>query len=211
MINEDLIKYMRTIQPARTETYTKLEEIAIAEKIPIIPEETGYFLRLICSLYKPQNILEVGTAIGYSTLWFHDNSEAQIDTIEIDEDRVKRSRGLFADLGYDKRVRVHHGDANDILPTLAKQYNFDLVFIDAAKGQYKKYFQEIDAMTDKGSIVITDNVFFHGMVAGIKAPTKKLAPLVKKIQAYNHMLKNNDGWQTTFYSIGDGLSVSIKR
>ena len=211
MINEVLLQYMQSIQPVRSDIYNRLENIAKEEGIPIIMQEAGYFIQMVCSIYKPKHVLEIGTAIGYSALWILDSSDAFLETIEIDEERVARSQQLFNETGYTERVKVHYGDAIDILPTFHKEYPFDLVFIDAAKGQYIKYFEQLETLTKSGAIVITDNVFFHGMVPGINEPSKKLEPLIKKIKQYNLMLKNNEKWHTTFYSVGDGISVSIKR
>ncbi|OEH84604.1 hypothetical protein BHU72_08905 [Desulfuribacillus stibiiarsenatis] len=210
MIDSQLVTYIQGLQPIRKPIYTQLESIAKEEGIPIIYPETGYFLELLCKIQQPKRILEVGTAVGYSALWMLDATNAVIDTIEIDSERVKRAQQLFEENHYANRIKVHEGDAIDVLPILAQDMQYDFVFIDAAKGQYVKYFDVIDQMTSKGAIVVTDNVFFHGMVPGIVEPTKKLASLVKKIQSYNVKLQHLENWHTTFYSIGDGIAVSIK-
>ncbi len=211
MIHPQLIEYMQAIQPQRNEAYQKLEVRAEHDQVPIIPPETGYFLQLICSLQKPKTILEVGTAIGYSTMWLFDHTSAIIDTIEIDAGRMEEARELFATIDRDQRISLYHGDANEVLPALASERkSYDLIFIDAAKGQYMKYFQVIEQLSKSGTIVLTDNVFFHGMVAGIEQPPKRLKPLVDKIDKYNRMLHLLPGWRTSFYSIGDGIAVSVK-
>ena len=210
MIDQRLISYIESIQPTRSDIYKKLEKIADDDKIPIIVPEAGYFLQLICTILKPKRILEIGTAIGYSTLWFYDNTEAIIDTIEIDSERKQQAENLFKRLNKNERINFYLGDAIEVLPTFIGEKAYDLVFIDAAKGQYHKYFDLIEKITDKGAMVITDNVFFHGMVPGIEEPSKRLKPIVDKIDGYNKMLHNNDNWVTSFFTIGDGLAVSIK-
>jgi predicted O-methyltransferase YrrM len=211
MIDQRLISYIESIQPTRSDIYKQLEEIADNDKIPIIVPETGYFLQLICTILKPKRILEIGTAIGYSALWLCDNTEAIIDTIEINSERIEQAKKLFLSLNKIDRINFHLGDAIDILPTFIGMNEYDLVFIDAAKGQYHKYFEQIEKITNKGAIVITDNVFFHGMVPGIEEPSKRLKPIVDKIDGYNQMLHNNDRWATSFYTVGDGIAVSIKK
>ncbi len=211
MIDEQLIRYMDQIQPPRSERYSRMEELAARDHVPIINPHTGYFIQMLCMAIRPKRILEIGTAIGYSGMWMLDHSDATLDTIDIDGERLQMAMALFADMGVSERVRIHHGDANQILPSLVGGQLFDLVFLDAAKGQYMNFFQHVDKLTDSRAVVITDNVFFHGMVAGIEQPPKRLAPLVRKVDAYNRMLQEHPDWHTTFHSIGDGLAVSIKR
>ena len=188
----------------------KIRAYASREAVPILQDETGDF---ICSYIKEHNVkkvLEIGTAIGYSSIKFAAvNDDVKVTTIELDIDRHLAAVENIKLAGFSDRVTAIHGDA--LFYDLGDQ-KFDLIFIDAAKAQYIKFFEKYKENLAPGGAIISDNLSFHGMVADLSLThnysTKKL---VKKIQKYVAFLKENQEFNTDFFETGDGISVSKRK
>ena len=158
-----------------------------------------------------KNILEIGSAIGYSAILMASSSkDAFVTTIERDEERYMECLKNVKKCGFDKKINVVFQDALDV--NLSEDLKFDLIFIDAAKGQYTKFFEKYKYFLKDGGTIITDNIKFHGYVGSSdKIESKNLKSLVEKIENYIDFLKDNEDFETKFYDIGDGLSVSVKK
>lgn len=186
-----------------------LEEYASANNIPIMQKDGIEFL---CNYIKDnniKNILEIGTAIGYSAIKMClVDSNIHVTTIERDIDRYNIAIKNIKDFNLDDRINVILSDALDV--ELNDKY--DLIFIDAAKSQYIKFFERFeDNLNDHGTIV-SDNLSFHGLVEDpTKTNNRNTKQLVGKIRKYIDYLKNNKKYDTTFYKLGDGVAISIKR
>ena len=192
------------------EEIAEIKTYAKKEAVPIIKDETQEF---ICEQIeeiaktKPQvHVLEIGSAIGYSAIQFARTSEnVFVTTIEIDIDRHLKAQQNVSDSGLKERITTIYGDA------LVTQIDgeFDVIFIDAAKAQYIKFFEKYKKNLAEGGIIISDNLSFHGMVEDLSLTnnysTKKL---VKKIQKYIEFLKTNPDFTTEFFKCGDGISVT---
>ena len=155
-----------------------------------------------------KNILEIGTAIGYSAIKMAlvDNN-INIISIERDEDRYNKAVKNVKKFKLNDRIRIIKDDAFNV----ELNYKFDLIFIDAAKAQSIKFFNKFEKNLNKNKYIITDNLKFHGLVESDEILSKNLRQLVKKIKDYIQFLKENNNYETTFYDIGDGISVSKKR
>lgn len=192
------------------ELILEMERYAEANNVPIIEFEAIKFIMKYIKLNQVKNILEIGTAIGYSAiLMANANNFCEITTIEKDDKRYKEAVKNVNKSGLDKRIEVVYNDALEV--NLAG-HKYDLIFIDAAKGQYIKYFEKFCNYLNPGGVIITDNLHFHGLVnnkSNIKS--KNVRGLVTKIENYIEFLKNNKDYITKFYDIGDGLSVSFKK
>lgn len=203
--------YMEELIPPGPELLREMEALAKLEGIPIIERASIHF---ICSLLRYKGsisrILEIGTAIGYSAIWLAGISpRVQVDSIEKDEARYQQALDFIKKAGLEERITLHWADAKDYADQLQGAY--DVLFIDAAKGQYQLFFEQYSPLLKRGGLVISDNVFFRGYVAEESIENKRLAPLVNKLKKYNLWLKEHPQFDTSFIPIGDGLALSIKR
>ena len=197
------------------QTIDDIKLYAAKNSIPIMRDGGVDF---ICSYIKEHNIkriLEIGTAIGFSAIEFANVApDIKVTTIEMDIDRHIKARQNIHDSGLDERINPIHGDALKI--NLIDQNNqpeqFDLIFIDAAKGQYINFFERYKNNLAPGGVFISDNLSFHGMVEDLTLTHNySTIKLVRKIRKYIEFLKNNDEFTTEFYENGDGISVSYKK
>ena len=192
------------------ETILAMERYAEANNVPIIELDSIKFIMKYIKMNNVKSVLEIGTAIGYSAiLMANATSEVEITTIERDEKRYREAVKNVNACGLDKRIDIVYNDALEV--NLAG-HSYDLIFIDAAKGGYIKYFERFCNHLNPGGVIITDNLKFHGLVkdkASIKS--KNVRGIVNKIEKYIEFLNNNNDYITKFYDIGDGLSVSFKR
>jgi predicted O-methyltransferase YrrM len=184
----------------------RLEAEASREQIPIIPPEVGQCLEFFVALHKPQKVLEIGAAIGYSTLWLAKSFTGErIDTIELSGDNIKR---LQQNIAAEKRVNILAGDALQILPGLKDTY--DLVFVDAQKAQYSKYLELVLPHLAIGGLIVFDNVLWHGQVAGIKQVLSRFQRTAEDLRQFNKDFLSHPELTATVLPIGDGLAVGVK-
>jgi predicted O-methyltransferase YrrM len=186
-----------------------MERYAEANNVPILEKESIEFINKYIQLNDVKSVLEIGSAIGYSAIMMaKDKADLEITTIEKDEKRYKEAIKNIKTCGLDERINVVFNDALEV--SLAG-YKFDLIFIDAAKGQYIKYFDKFKYYLSDRGVIITDNLKFHGLVENKdRIESKNVQGIVNKIEQYIEYLKDNDEYVTKFYDIGDGLSVTYK-
>lgn len=186
----------------------ELESFAKENKIPIMQKDGIEFLTEYIKSNDVKNILEVGSAIGYSAIKMalaKDN--VYVTTIERDKERYDLAKKNISDFNLESNINIIFGDALDI----SMSDKFDLIFIDAAKSQYIKFFEKFDKNLNRDGVVISDNLSFHGLVLNpAKTRNRNTRQLVNKIQKYIEFLKTNKNYETTFYDVGDGISVSKK-
>lgn len=207
--NPVIEQYIEDLIPPRSPLLQRLEKEAAGEGIPIIQLSSAQLLRMLLLIHQPKSILEVGTAIGYSTIWLAEAApDARIVTMEMDQERIARARANFSEAGLTDRIELIEGDATLGLP---EGYQFDCLFIDAAKGQYQKFLNTYLPLLSNGGIVITDNILFRGLVAAPEEASKRLRPMVEKIQGYNALLMAHPQLETSIIPICDGIAVSVKR
>ena len=184
----------------------ELEEYAKNYNIPIMQKDGIEFLLQIIKQNNIKTILEIGTAIGYSAIRMAlIDSDINIITIERDKDRYDMAIKNISDFNLAGQIKVLFSDAFDI------QLNdkFDLIFIDAAKSQYIKFFEKFKNNLSKNGIIVSDNLNFHGLTkVDEKQLSKNVRGLVRKLNIYTEFLKNNSEFKTEFYNLGDGVSIS---
>lgn len=186
----------------------EIERYAKEYKIPIMQKEWITFLTEFIKKNNIKKILEIGTAIGYSAIKMALVDEnIKIISIERDENRYQEAVKNIKKFNLEKRIELINKDAFDV----ELEEKFDLIFIDAAKAQNIKFFQKFEKNLNNNMYIITDNINFHGLVNSNQPLKKNLRQLVKKIENYIEFLKNNNHYQTKFYDIGDGISISVKR
>ena len=211
-MNETINNYLSELLPASPDWAKTLEAYAKENKIPIMEPLGIQFLTQLIRLHKPKCILEVGAAIGYSALKMQEASPlSQIVTMERDEERYEEAVKNISSNNKTDSIEVLFGDALDLMEDFVQQgKQFDCVFIDAAKGQYGKFFEFADQLVSSGGLIVTDNVLFRGYVAGIDEIPKKYKNMIRKLRDYNEMLSAHPSYNTTIMPVGDGVAISLK-
>ena len=192
------------------ELILEMEEYASLKNIPIIEKDSIAFIMKYIKKNNIKNILEIGSAIGYSTILMASVAQdVTVTTIERDEARYMECLKNVKKCGFEKKINVVFQDALEVNLTGVK---YDMIFIDAAKGQFTKFFEKFQYFLKDGGTIITDNLKFHGYVGKSKEiESKNLRGLAEKIENYIEFLKNNKDFETNFYDVGDGHSVSVKK
>jgi len=187
----------------------EMEIYAEEKNIPIMQKKGIDFLCKIISKSDVKNILEIGTAIGYSAIKMANvNEDINVTSIERDQDRYIMALSNIKKAKLDKRINVIYKDALDV----KIKGKYDLIFIDAAKGQYIKFFEKFKENLNPGGIIISDNLSFHGLVEQKeRIESRNLRQLVGKIRKYVEFLETNKEFKTKFYKVGDGIAVSLKK
>lgn len=188
----------------------EMEQYAKEKNVPIIEKESIAYIMKYIKANDIRNILEIGSAIGYSAILMASASQAvKVTTIERDEIRYMECLKNVKKCGLDKEINVVFQDALDVNLT---GVSYDLIFIDAAKGQYKKFFEKFKYFLAPGGVIVTDNLKFHGYVGKKETiESKNLRGIVDKIEGYIEFLKTNEEFDTEFIDIGDGISVSRRK
>ncbi|WP_313886495.1 O-methyltransferase [Bacillus sp. SD088] len=212
MIDESVRNYLHSLMGTRPSIFYEMEQYAKDEHVPIMDLAGIEVMLHMMKLQKPKRILEIGTAIGYSALRMVEAlADSQIVTIEIDESKVERAQYYIQQAGFKERINIIHGNALDVFETVSIYGPFDTIFIDAAKGQYKKFFEMYSDLLAPSGCVYIDNVLFRGLVAD---PTigenKRLTKIAEKLENFNQWLMSQNEFETVILPVGDGLAVSRK-
>lgn len=211
IVDERFTTYLNSLYPKLTDTLELIKEEALANYVPIIRTETQNLLQTIIALHKPQKILEVGAAVGFSACLMAEaaGADCKIITIENYEPRIPVAKKNFERVGKANQITLLEGDANDILPTIDEQ--FDLIFMDAAKGQYINFWPEIKRLIGKNGVVVTDNVLQDGDIIESRfAITRRNRTIHKRMRDYLYELTHDEAFHTTILPLGDGVSISVR-
>ena len=185
----------------------KIKQKALEEHIPIIMDETLDVIEKYLNKNKPNRILEIGTAVGYSAICFTQflSVNGVIDTIEREADRVEEAKKNIKLVEVEGKINIYEGDAVEILPTLNQQY--DVVFIDAAKGKYPFFLKEALRMINKNGIIFADNILYKGYVMSDYNKHKQRTA-VRNLREYIKEVSENPNLETEILEVGDGLAIS---
>lgn len=189
----------------------QLEQYAKDNNVPIVTKEGLELIKLLIKIKNSKKILEIGTAIGYCSINMALlREDITVDTIERNEKMYKKAVENVKEINLDNRIRIFHADALEIDNSLLDN-DYDLIFIDAAKAQYRVFFEKYSQLLNKDGIIVSDNLLFHGLVEKDFIDGKDLRALIRKIKNYNNWLFENDEYDTTFLRIGDGMAISIRK
>lgn len=203
------IKFIREMTPKFEYPLNEIEKYARKNYIPIAKPEVAAFLNFIVKVKKPQNILEIGTAVGYSTIIMAKAySKTHIVTIERDINLAEMAKENFKKAGIEDKIEIICGEAQEVLPNLSKKY--DLIFVDAAKGHYREFYEESKRLLSKGGIFVWDNVLYKGYVVGEKNVKHKRRTIVYRMRDFIDVLYKDKTLFTVILPLGDGLAVSVK-
>ena len=212
--NERISSYIDSLEIELPEHLKKIEKEALANYVPIIKRPTRSLLRFLIHLYRPKKILEVGTAVGFSALLMSEYipEECKITTIERIPKRIEEAKKNIMENKKEEVITILEGDAADILVDLVnKGEQYDMIFMDAAKGQYPHFLPYIMNMLPKGGILISDNVLQDGdIVESRYAVTRRNRTIHFRMREYLYQLTHMEGMDTIVMPIGDGVTLSTR-
>lgn len=212
ILSDHVARYLDEVRPARSPVMEEMEELATRDGVPIVQWETGRFLAALVRALDPAIVLEVGTAIGYSTLHMAEQLDrGRVVTLEIDPIRARQARAFLAAGGVAERVEIVEGDARETLPRV--EGPVDLLFLDAAKDQYRSYLELAEPILSPCAALVVDNVLMSGEVAlGAGAgETFWARDKLAGARALNAELLESSGWVAAVLPIGDGVALASRR
>lgn len=190
----------------------ELERYAEENSVPIVEPETARFLSVMCRMKRPKKILEVGCAIGYSSILMANATEddCEIATLECGEEMVHIARENIKKAGYSEKISVIEADAKDYLSYIDDDEVFDIIFLDGPKAHYIYMLDECVRLLKKGGIIISDNVLYKGMTADDNHVVRRKITIVKRLRKYIDMLMEHPELETSLLPLGDGVTISVK-
>lgn len=212
IVDNRITEYLHSLETSRGELLDTIEKKAIEDGVPIIRSETAALLRSLTAALRPENILEIGTAVGYSALQMCQVMPANchITTIEKYEKRIPEAKENFRKAGEESRITFLEGDADMWLKEL-KGKQFDLVFMDAAKGQYLNWLPLLLELMPVGAVLISDNVLQDGDVVQSRfAVQRRNRTIHSRMREYLYELKHMEEFETAVIPIGDGVTISTR-
>lgn len=210
-INEEYVEeYIRSITPHNNAYLIQMEQYAKEYHVPIIEPEVAQLLKVLLKSNKPKNILEIGTAIGYSALIMAETTaeDTKITTIERNDEMVQLAHTNISNTLFKDKIKILQGEAEEILPHLSDTYDF--IFLDAAKGQYLDFFNYCIRFLKPGGLIVSDNVLFKGMVATDELVVKRKKTIVNRLRAFLKYINELDGYTSCVIPIGDGVALTYK-
>ncbi|GGI40163.1 O-methyltransferase [Mammaliicoccus stepanovicii] len=204
------IAYIEQLLFQNSSEIDELRTYADQNKVPIMDKISTEFVKQMIRIHNAQNILEIGTAIGYSSMHFAScNSNINVYTIERNEEMYHQAVKNIKHYHFEDQIKVILSDAKDAFERIPENMKFDMIFIDAAKAQSQKFFELYEPFLNEGGIILTDNVLYHGFVSNIEiVRSRNIRQMIKKIKSYNEWLMNHPNYETTIINIGDGMAIS---
>jgi len=210
-INYDyIIRYIRDTIPRSEGQLLEMERFAKENEVPISQPESIRMIEILLKLMNAKEILEVGSAIGYSAIRMSRASDARVTTIELSEEMADLALENIKKAGLEEKISLIRGDGVKVLEKMDGEGIFDVIFVDAAKGQYMEFFPHCLRLLRKGGLLISDNILYKGMTATDELVVRRKITIVRRLRAYLEMLKENKQLSTAIIPIGDGVAVSVK-
>jgi predicted O-methyltransferase YrrM len=212
IIDERLATFINSLDAGNAPYLNELERYAKKTNVPIIRTEMQSLLKFLLAMKEPQEILEVGTAIGFSALLMSEYGpkDCHITTIEKYEKRIPLAKENFKKAGKEDAITLLEGDATEILKTLEGTYDF--IFMDAAKGQYIHFMPDILRLLKVGGLLVSDNVLQDGDIIESRfAVTRRNRTIHARMREYLYELKHHEDLETVILPVGDGVTISVRR
>jgi predicted O-methyltransferase YrrM len=202
-------KYLQSFKKDDNKLREEMEQYAIENHVPILDWHSAEFIEKLIKIRKPEKVLEIGTAIGYTTIRIAEYLEkkASIQTIEKSKDNIKIAEKYIDKSGLSKKIKIIEGDALKIMPQLSKKYDF--IFLDADKEDYKRLFDYSMLLLRKGGIIVIDNLLWHGYAASKKIPAS-YNKSTKHIRDFNKSFFIQKNLDSMIIPIGDGIGLGVK-
>lgn len=207
-IDEDVFKYIENFSSER-ENFKELVDYAESNRVPIVSQDVARFIELLLKIIKPKNILEIGSAIGYSSLIMYKASDANILTIEKDEETFKLLKENLKKYDTDNKIKAINDDAINALKYMDKEEKFDFCFIDANKSQYEEYLNLVYDLTRDNALILIDNILFRGYVAKDE-DNKRYRTIIKNLKKFIEDVKSDKRFTASLLTVHDGLLLLRK-
>ena len=212
IVDERMVTFINSLETENSEILETIEKEALETFVPIIRKEMQSFMKVLLAIQKPLNILEVGTAVGFSALLMSEYApeEFRITTIEKYENRIPIAKENFRRAGKEDKITLLEGDALEILKGLEEKYDF--IFMDAAKAQYINYMPEVIRLLEKGGVLVSDNVLQDGDIIESRfAVERRNRTIHSRMREYLYRLKHEEQLLTSIIPLGDGVAISTKK
>ena len=212
IVDERMVTFINSLETENSEILETIEKEALETFVPIIRKEMQSFMKVLLAIQKPLNILEVGTAVGFSALLMSEYApeECRITTIEKYEKRIPIAKENFRRAGKEDKINLLEGDALEILKGLEEKYDF--IFMDAAKAQYINYMPEVIRLLEKGGVLVSDNVLQDGDIIESRfAVERRNRTIHSRMREYLYRLKHEEQLLTSIIPLGDGVAISTKK
>lgn len=207
-IDEDVFKYIENFSSER-ENFKELVDYAETNRVPIVSQDVARFIELLLKIINPKNILEIGSAIGYSSLIMSKASDADILTIEKDEETFKILKENLKKYDEDNKIKAINDDAINALKSMDKEEKFDFCFIDANKSQYEEYLNLVYDLTRDNALILIDNILFRGFVAKDE-DNKRYRTIIKNLKKFIEDVKSDKRFTASLLTVHDGLLLLRK-
>jgi len=207
---EYIIRYLRDTIPESSGHIAEMEKYAKENEVPISQPESIRLVEVLLKIAGAKKILELGTAIGYSAIRMVNACGADVVTVELSDEMADLAEKNFARSGVENKVTLIRGDARQVVADMDGEGIFDVIFVDAAKGQYMEFFAHCDRLLKKGGMLISDNVLYKGMTATDELVVRRKITIVRRLRNYLEMLKENKNFSTALLPVGDGIALSFK-
>ncbi len=212
IVDERMTTYIRSLETPEKCIIEEIEQEALDTFVPIIRKETQSFLKVLLEMVRPKQVLEVGTAVGFSAILMCEYmpENGHITTIENYEKRIPVARENFRRAGREEQITLIEGDALEVMKTLPGSYDF--IFMDAAKGQYIHYLPEVLRLLAPGGVLVSDNVLQDGDVLESRFSVERRNRTIhSRMREYLYELKHREELQTSILPLGDGIAVSVRK
>ncbi len=211
LMDERLVAFINSYDRGNTPLLDEIEKYAKETEVPIIRKELQTFLKFLVAFQRPRSILEVGTAIGFSAILMAEYAKegCTITTIEKDEKRIAIARENIRRAGKEEQITLLEGDAAEILPDLEE--GFDMIFMDAAKGQYLNFLPDILRVLRPGGVLVSDNVLQDGEIIESRfAVTRRNRTIHARMREYLYVLTHHPDLTSSIITLGDGITLSMR-
>lgn len=212
IVDERMVTYIRSLEVSESAVIEAIEQEALRDRVPIIRKEMQSFLKVLLMIKRPMRILEVGAAVGFSSILMSEYMPegGHITTIENYDKRIPIARANFKRAGKEEQIDLIEGDALEVMHGLEGPY--DLIFVDAAKGQYIHYLPEVMRLLGTDGVLVSDNVLQEGDIIESRfAVERRNRTIHSRMREYLYELKHHDQLQTSIIPLGDGVALSVKR
>ena len=212
IVDERMVTYIRSLEVPESAVIEAIEQEALRDRVPIIRKEMQSFLKVLLMIKRPMRILEVGAAVGFSSILMSEYMPegGHITTIENYDKRIPIARANFKRAGKEEQIDLIEGDALEVMHGLEEPY--DLIFVDAAKGQYIHYLPEVMRLLGIDGVLVSDNVLQEGDIIESRfAVERRNRTIHSRMREYLYELKHHDQLQTSIIPLGDGVALSVKR
>ncbi len=212
IVKDEIVNYINRVQPIQNDEIGDLQKYAYENDVPIIDQETSRFLGTLLAMKKPERVLEIGCAIGFSSIYMTQflSENGKITTIDRFERMIVQARANFEKFGVEDRIELIEGDAVEVLNNLDEEY--DVIFLDAGKGQYVNMLENCIRLLKSGGLLIADDIFQNGnIVADIQTIEKRQRTIHRRMNEFIELINNDTRLDSSLVPIADGVLIAVKK